>query len=143
MLLLSLQSEDLNTLVGNAFRVAYAVQLQSEIEEQKKSETVMLEKETTSTTIKNESVLHEPAQQYYVLNSSKTQSDMKSLSSSQTNNNNQLCQSNKKGIFAHSRSVESLLSSNVKQGSNNSSNSMQAYFKYEAQRGINMFFLNV
>ena len=110
-----LQAEDLNTLIGNAFRVAYAVQIQSDMDEQ---QTFPHEQQCSSPPFGNNLGFQNSSQDCYMI-SSKTQSELQSMASNHSNNNH--VTTTKKGPFTQSRSVESLLSSNVNQCSSNSS----------------------
>ena len=123
----SFQSEDLNTLIGNAFRVAYAVQIQSDMDEQQKFSQLKQNARDYPEKFPNDNVLQDPTPKGCILPSSKIQSEINSISPNYTNNNNHLSNCNRKGAFTQSRSVESLLSSNINQ-CGNSSSSMQNDF---------------
>jgi hypothetical protein len=118
------QAEDLNTLVGNAFRVAYAVQIQSDMDEQQQLSHLTQEQQFSSPPTGSNLGFQNSSQDCYMI-SSKTQSELQSMASNHTNNNHVPNSTTKKGPFTQSRSVESLLSSNVNQCRSNSPHFLQ------------------
>ena len=128
------QSEDLNTLIGNAFRVAYAMQIQSDLDEQQPiSYLPEVGPISTSPSCLNHHNNQPLEQDCYVISSSQNLSEFHHGSvENHTNNNNRVTNACNKTLFTQSRSVESLLSSNLHQ-----SNMRQNDFYSEDDAGDN------
>ena len=110
------QSEDLNTLIGNAFRVAYAMQIQSDMDEQQPiSYLPEVGPISTSPSCLNNHHDQSLDQDCYVISSSQNQSEFHRSAENHTNNNNRGTNACNKTLFTQSRSVESLLSSTIQQ----------------------------
>ena len=98
------------------------------MDEQQKFSNLTQEQQCSSPPFGNNLGFQNSSQDCYMI-SSKTQSQLQSMASNQTNNNHVPNNTTKKGPFTQSRSVESLLSSNVNQcTTSNSSHFLQNDF---------------
>ena len=103
-------------MIGNAFRVAYSVQIKSDLENQQESLSD-LNQDQRSPSVRNQCYIQDTSQEGYVPISQEEKSGLKNMIShhNNPNNNNHALNNNKKGPFTQSRSVESLLSSGINQ----------------------------